>query len=131
MFRDLSRKRRGNHFFFKGNVYHTMTTASTAPVDSTTTVASLEKGEYQLKKRRPGCTGMFWRSDPTGATQLTSNSENWPRDDALLRGKVIECNGKMWLLVDEVKQAEANSTWQKAPVGAALPFEYDDHYYLE
>lgn len=89
--------------------------------------------EYQLKKRRPGCTGMFWRSDPTGATNLTSNTENWPRDDALLRGRVVELksNGEKWLLVDEVKQAGANSTWLKAPVGAALPFEYDNHYYLE
>ena len=109
----------------------TMTTTITKdsePTESLTSVSSpLE--EYQLQKRRPGCTGMFWRSDPTGETRLASNND-WPRDNAMLRGKVVQAeNGEKWLLVSEVKQARSK-TWTKAPKGAALPFEYNNHYYL-
>jgi hypothetical protein len=96
--------------------------------------------EVQLKKRRPGCTGMFWRPDPTGATKLANNNE-WPRDGALLRGTIVEVsnsnansnansNGKKWLLTKEIKQ-KGSSQWVAAPEGAAMPFEYDNHYYLE
>ena len=90
---------------------------------------------YILKKRHPGCTGMFWRSDPTGATKCTQTSEHWPRDHALLRGTPITINNnnnqnEQWLLASAVQQHNT-STWTPAPVGAALPFEYDNHYYLE
>jgi hypothetical protein len=46
-----------------------------------------------------------------------------------LRGEVVEAKGEQWLLVYEVKQ-KGKDQWVKAPVGAAMPFEYDDHYYL-
>jgi hypothetical protein len=85
--------------------------------------------EFDLKKRRPGCTGMFWRSDPTGATKLASN-DNWPRDGAKLRGKVVKAIGEKWLLVTHVKQ-RGDFEWKPAPAGAAMPFEYNKHYYLE
>ena len=88
---------------------------------------------YILKKRHPGCTGMFWRSDPTGQTKCTNTSENWPRDNALLRGSPITLankNDEQWLLVSAVQQSNTTA-WIQAPVGAALPFEYDNHYYLE
>ncbi len=87
--------------------------------------------EYELKKRRPGCTGMFWRADPTpGAPPLESN-DNWPRDGARMRGRaVVDSGGGRWLLVDQVRQ-KASSSWTDAPKGAAMPFEYDNHYYLE
>mmetsp|Transcript_8248 Transcript_8248/g.11907 ORF Transcript_8248/g.11907 Transcript_8248/m.11907 type:complete len:116 (+) Transcript_8248:49-396(+) len=84
--------------------------------------------EYQLKKSRPGCTGMFWRSDPTGKTSLASNND-WPRDGATMKGEVIEHNGSKWLAVSEVKQKSGD--WVAAPTGAFMPFEYDNHYYLE
>ena len=84
--------------------------------------------EYQLKKRRPGCTGMFWRSDPTGKTKLVSNND-WPRDNAMMRGQVVEAKGEKWLLVAQVKQP-GSSQWKQAPVGAAMPFEYNNHYFL-
>lgn len=84
--------------------------------------------ECDLKKYRPGCTGMFWRSDPTRRTKLASN-DNWPRDGARLRGIEVSVKGEAWLLATEVKQAGSN-TWVKAPTGAALPFEYNQHYYL-
>jgi hypothetical protein len=87
-----------------------------------------EMETFGLKKRRPGCTGMFWRPDPTGTTQLGSN-HNWPRDGALLRGVPMDVNGKRWLLCRHVKQKGSNQ-WKGAPVGAAIPFEYSDHYYL-
>lgn len=88
--------------------------------------------ECELKKRRPGCTGMFWRSDPTvGAPKVESN-DNWPRDGARLRGRVIEdAKGDKWLLVEQVRQAGSDTSWIDAPKGAAMPFEYDNHYYLE
>lgn len=86
--------------------------------------------DYSLKKRRPGCTGMFWRADPTGATALESNND-WPRDGATVRGTpVVHKDGSQWLLVTHVKQAK-DKDWKAAPKGAALPFEYDNHYYLE
>ena len=84
--------------------------------------------EFDLKKHRPGCTGMFWRSDPTGTTRLASN-DNWPRDGAKLRGKVVEAKGEKWLLATHVKQ-RGDSNWKPAPAGAAMPFEYNNHYSL-
>mmetsp|Transcript_21925 Transcript_21925/g.40908 ORF Transcript_21925/g.40908 Transcript_21925/m.40908 type:complete len:130 (-) Transcript_21925:98-487(-) len=86
--------------------------------------------EFELKKRRPGCTGMFWRSDPTGTTGLASNA-NWPRDGAKLRGQVVvTSNGEKWLLATSVLQ-KGSTQWKAAPQGAAMPFEYNNHYYLE
>ncbi len=85
--------------------------------------------EVELKKHRPQCTGMFWRSDPTGATQLASN-QDWPRDNAKLRGRVVEAEGQKWLICTHIKQ-KGSSTWLEAPKGAAMPFVYNDHYYLE
>ena len=91
-----------------------------------------------LMKRRPGCTGMFWRPDPTGKTKLTSRTDNWPRDGATLRGEVVtvaaadknnNTGEEKWLLASEVRQA-GEVEWKPAPRGAAMPFEYDDHYYL-
>ena len=87
--------------------------------------------EVDLKKHRPGCTGIYWGADPTGKTRLTSNA-NWPRDGAKLRGYPINSpKGEPWLLATEVLQAESSATWVPAPAGAAMPFEYDNHYYLE
>ena len=85
--------------------------------------------EVTLLKRRAGCTGMFWRADPTGTSKLENNN-NWPRDGAKLRGKVVEVDGANWLLATEVKQ-KGKDDWVNAPMGAAMPFEYDNHYYLE
>ena len=85
--------------------------------------------EVELKKHRPGCTGMFWRSDPTGATPLESNAD-WPRDNAKLRGRVVEVDGEKWLLCTHVQQ-KGTTEWIPAPKGAAMPFVYSDHYYLE
>jgi hypothetical protein len=84
--------------------------------------------EYTLLKKRAGCSGMFWRPDPTGKTQLASNND-WPHDGAMMKGEVVEAKGAKWLLVSEVKQS-GGTDWVKAPVGAAMPFEYDNHYYL-
>lgn len=72
---------------------------------------------------------MFWRSDPTGKAKLASNND-WPRDGAVLRGEVAEVKGEKWLLVSELKQ-KGDKDWKTAPAGAAMPFEYDNHYYLE
>lgn len=91
--------------------------------------------DYELKKRRAGCTGMFWRADPTNSGPKlapNANSINWPRDGALLRGRVVvDSKGGRWLLTDQVKQVGDKESWIDAPAGAAMPFEYDDHYYLE
>jgi hypothetical protein len=84
---------------------------------------------YTLKKSRPGCTGMFWRSSPDNSSRVASN-DNWPRDGAQLKGTVIEYKGAKWLNAFEVKQANS-SEWVKAPAGAYMPFQYDNHYYLD
>lgn len=99
---------------------------TTATMDDETTTI------YYLKKKRPGCTGMFWRSDPTGQTKLTSNRQNWPKDGAQLKGSEIvsDKSGQKFLLCTHVKNAN-DKQWKEAPVGAALPFEYDNHYYLD
>ena len=71
---------------------------------------------------------MFWRSDPTGNTRLMANT-NWPRDGAVISGKVVTLGDEKWLMADRVKQP--NGDWLDAPTGAFLPFEYDNHYFLE
>ena len=89
---------------------------------------------YVLKKKRPGCTGMFWRPDPSGQIPLASASENWPRDLAKLRGYVVEYKGEKWLQATQVQQEKnlfQSGEWKDAPKGAFMPFEYDNHYYLE
>ncbi len=92
---------------------------------------------------------MFWRSDPTGKTKLASNND-CPRDGAALRGEVVDAKGEKWLLASELKpkggeklakgekwllvsevKQKGDKDWTKAPDGAAMPFEYNDHYYLE
>jgi hypothetical protein len=102
------------------------TTTTTTNSDSNDKVVVQE---FELKKYRPGCTGMFWRPDPTGQTKLVSNN-NWPRDGAKLRGHVIEHHGSKWLLATHVLQKN-DAEWKSAPKGAAMPFEYNHHYYLE
>ena len=73
---------------------------------------------------------MFWRSDPTTPNSKLESNNDWPRDGARLKGTVVEHKGQKWLLCTEVKQKN-DSEWKKAPGGAAMPFEYDNHYYLE
>jgi hypothetical protein len=85
---------------------------------------------YYLKKRRPGCTGMFWRSDPTGRGPKLASNNDWPRDHAMLKGQVVTHGGEKWLLATQVRQAN-DAVWKTAPIGAAMPFAYDDHYYLD
>jgi hypothetical protein len=87
-----------------------------------------ELNNYKLRKRKPGCSGMFWRPDPTGRTLLDANID-WPRDGAIIRGEGFIVNGEKWLKAHKVKQV--GQRWVNAPEGAFLPFEYDDHYYLE
>jgi hypothetical protein len=82
---------------------------------------------------------MFWRFGPNRNAMVASNID-WPRDGAMLKGEVVEAKGEKWLLVSEVKHSggtvvaqwwhSGGTDWVKAPVGAAMPFEYDNHYYL-
>ena len=99
------------------------------PKPKTITMVSSEIQQVNLLKRRPGCTGMFWRPDPTGQTKLANNN-HWPRDGAQLRGTIVEVDGAKWLLATEVRQ-KGSDEWVPAPAGVAMPFEYDNHYYLE
>lgn len=82
--------------------------------------------EYALKKKRPGCTGMFYRPNPLTGQGATDS--NWPRDGAKLKGEVHEVEGERWLQVSEVKQH--NGEWSPIKHGW-IPFEYNNHYYLE
>ena len=74
-------------------------------------------------------SGMFWRSDPTGREQLLGGY-HWPKDGARLRGVIVEHEDEKWLKVWKVKQV-GGEEWLEAPPGAYMPFEYDDHYYLD
>lgn len=87
-----------------------------------------ELRDYKLRKLHPGRTGMFWRPDPTGKIRLEANSD-WPRDGAIIQGETITVNGQKWLKAHKVMQV--GQRWVSAPEGAFLPFEYDNHYYLE
>jgi hypothetical protein len=71
---------------------------------------------------------MFWQSDPTGRTELLAET-NWPRDGAMISGEEIIFDNRKYLKVHRVKQAGGH--WIDAPDGAYLPFDYDNHYYLE
>jgi hypothetical protein len=104
------------------------TAAKRKLTSSATEASNKNMQEFKLLKRHDGCTGMFWRSDPTGKVAQESNND-WPRDGAVLRGEVVEAKGEKWLLATEVKQE--GKDWVKAPAGVAMPFEYCDHYYLE
>ena len=85
---------------------------------------------YLLKKRRPGCTGLFWRQDPTSDMMLSSG-DHWPRDDAQLQGKrVMDKWGDEWLRTTHVFNV-GDLKWHRAPLGSAIPMEHEDHYYLE
>lgn len=83
---------------------------------------------YALKKKRAGCTGMFWRGDPSHKVALENNND-WPKDGALLKGEVRVVNGTKWLAATHV--LNVGKSWKEAPYGAHMPFEYDNHYYLE
>jgi hypothetical protein len=82
--------------------------------------------EFALKKKRnTGCTGMFWRKDPTGKTKLGffASNNHWSRDGATLRGTVVHAKGEKWLLATHVKQAGGN--WERAPAGAAMVSDFN------
>ena len=104
---------------------------SAATKKTTTASAPVDDGKvYQLKKRRPGCTGIWWRQDPTSDTMLASG-DHWPRDDAWLRGfRVTDKWGDEWLQTTAVRNV-GDKRWNKAPLGSAIPMEHEDHYYLE
>ena len=99
------------------------------PTDGANAPDSFDGNDYTLKKKRPGCTGMFWRPDPSGKEKLQSG-DNWPRDGAILRGVPVEAKGRTWLRVTAIMQPRS-SQFKKAPEGAFMPFEYDNHYYLD
>lgn len=84
---------------------------------------------YRLKKDGPGCTGMFWRSDPHGGLSSRAPSANWPRDGAELKGTVVDGGKKgRYLKCTQVKQSGGG--WEAAPSGAYMPFRHAQ-YYLE
>lgn len=85
---------------------------------------------YVLKKRRPGCTGLWWQQDPTSDFMLASGN-HWPRDNALLMGvRVVDKWGDEWLRTAAVRNP-GDATWHRAPLGSAIPMEHEDHYYLQ
>lgn len=87
-------------------------------------------GTYKLKKSRAGCTGMFWRLEPGGGKVLINQESDWPRDNAMIEGRVLTLEKEKWLRATRFKQPN-DEEWTEAPEGAHLPFEYDQHYYLE
>jgi hypothetical protein len=47
----------------------------------------------------------------------------------MVQGEVVLLGKNKWLRATKLKQK--NQDWMAAPSGAFLPFEFDDHYYLE
>jgi hypothetical protein len=109
----------------------TAATATAATPQSTKGAEHENDGQaYQLKKRRPGCNGMFWRQDPTSRFMLSAG-DYWPHDDAYLRGMpVTDQWGDDWLRTTAVRNV-GDAKWHRAPLGSAIPMEHEDHYYLE
>lgn len=71
---------------------------------------------------------------------MLASGNHWPRDGALLQGTlVVDKWGDEWLRTTHVcnlatgggRRQVLYGSWQEAPLGSAIPMEYDDHYYLE
>jgi len=82
-----------------------------------------------FKMKHPGgCSGMFWRSDPRGGagSSSTGSKPDWPRNGALLKGRVLEIPSKpegslKWLEVTEYVPA-GGKNWVKTP-GCFMQFD--------
>lgn len=85
--------------------------------------------EFELKKKREECTGMFWRSDPR-KKRTFAPFKIWPRDGAKLRGIIVEAKGERWLIAKQVAQKGSDKR-KDAPKDTAILFEFDKHSYLE
>lgn len=83
---------------------------------------------YSLQKNSPGCTGLFWRASPLQAG-ASAPFDNWPRDNALLKGIVHEVKGRKWLEVKALQQ-HGKKEYVAAPAGAWIPFE-EQQYFLQ
>ena len=124
----------GKHGATLGSVPKNYSKASSAEAKMITAPTTPEQARpsrsvvtVTLKKTRPGCTGMFWREDPTGLTQL-EGGYNWPRDGAKLIGTIFyDQYGDKWLMAKKVLQIDSDQ-WVDAPPGAAMPFKYEQYY---
>ena len=59
-----------------------------------------------------------------------ASNDNWPRDGSQIKGRLVVYEGANWLHASHVRQ-EGEEDWTGAPENAYLPFEYNDHYYLQ
>ena len=85
-------------------------------------------GTYLLK-HGGGCTGMFWRNDPTKGKSTFRGPPDWPRNGAILKGKVRKIpeqpeKSLYWLQVKEYQQAEG-SVFEKTPEDCWMQFNQD------
>lgn len=86
---------------------------------------------FQLQKNQDRCTGLFWRSNPTKGRVRTLSHNDWPKDDALLKGIEHEVKGEKWLEVKEIqqpgysffKETEASDVW--------IPFFHEQYFLVE
>ena len=121
---------------FSGNDYHFDGHESNSSVSSVIrfrdndTILPQDIHEFFLKPRKSSMKGgVPWQEDPTGSTWL-HHGRHWPRDYASLRGKVVQdAQGRSWLLASYVRQS-GETTWRKAPKGAAIPFFYQQTHCL-
>lgn len=101
------------------------------PVVTETENSTKEMEVFELKKDNSGCTGLFYRSNPTkGRVKTLSKYRDWPRDNAHIKGFVHEVKGKKWLEVKELKQPGIN--WFESCKGKDvwIPFRHQQ-YFLE
>lgn len=95
---------------------------------------SAEGDQYQtfvLKKDGPGCTGLFFRSNPKASPFAVPEYKDWPRDGAMIKGTVVEVEGEKWLKCEAVKQPSKKKFAKTKGKDVWLPFRHEQHFLEE
>ena len=99
--------------------------SNTAMEPSTTNASSNSEEVKTFTLQHPGsCTGMFWRKDPRPVNDNVAQKGNaeWPKNGAVLQGKVHDVSGVKWLDVSSWKQAKSEH-WIPNCTGLWMEFE--------
>lgn len=91
-------------------------------------VAEPDEVVFELKKDGPGCTGLFFRSNPHEGAQVVSKYKDWPRDNAHISGTVETVNGEQWLKVSKVKQPGKKKFSKVKGKDVWIPFRHHQHF---
>lgn len=92
-------------------------------------VAQDDMQVFELKKTSSGCTGLFFRSNPTkGRVKTVSKYRDWPRDNAHVKGILHDIDGKKWLETKYVKQPGRNWFDETEGKDVWLPLHHQQYY---